>query len=197
MSSSSDDQTPTQRNRRLSVSQLAAAHFSTLTTDTSPSVQATPNPSMTSAVTAAAKEPHARRLSISTLGLGTGDHTRSNSILDAAGIHRGNSISGSGRARRMSVSGGSESAIADEPDLMSPNAGSPNQGGSMARRMSQGARAYQSIRAGNSAGGLPPIPSGPRSEGAVAVSPPAGNRMRMFLTFLRPAISLLPYFTVL
>jgi hypothetical protein len=180
MSSSDDITNPNpNRTRRPSVSQMLAAHRSALTTDTSPSVPAVSNPSMTSAVTAAAQQPHARRLSISALGLGTAV-TPDYKPLDAAGIRRGGSIhSDSGRARHMSVSGGSESAVFDEPELLSPSAGSPSSGGSMARRMSQGARAYQSIRSAGTAP-LPPIPSGPRSEGAVAVSPPAGNRMRMF-----------------
>jgi len=179
---------PNQHHRRrssVSVSELLAAHKANMTTNTSPSVVAQPNPSMTSAATQAAQQPHTRRLSITTLGLsgaggstpsasGSGTVGRSNSILDAAGIRR---VGDGGRARHASISEhDNESAIMDENDMQGGVSGSPNSAG-IGRRLSMGARAYGSLRSsgsGSSSGsaGLPTIPAG-----GTTGSPPAGQRM--------------------
>jgi len=150
--------TPPSHSRRrssLSVSELLAAHRGSSSTDTGPSVR-NAHPSMTSAATQAAQQPHARRLSITTLGLsgagGTASSTgqasattgRSNSIFEAVGIRKG-------IGRHTSISEHqNESAVVDDMDTVSPppgagiGAGSP--GGSMGRRLSSGAKAYRDVR---------------------------------------------------
>jgi len=152
------------RRSSFTVSELLAAHSATSTTDTSHSVRST-NPAMTSAVTQAAQQPHARRLSITTLGLSgsggsastadpvTGRAGRSNSILEAAGIRKGVN-------RHASISEHeNESAVVDDMDTVSPPPG-----GGMGRRLSSGAKAYRDVRttsAGNSM--LPGFPGGQQS----------------------------------
>jgi len=153
--------THSRRRSSLSVSELLAAHRATSSTDTSHSVR-TANPAMTSAVTQAAQQPHARRLSITTLGLSgsggsassadpvSGRPGRSNSILEAAGIRKGVN-------RHASISEHeNETAVVDDMDTVSPPAGA-----SMGRRLSSGAKAYRDVR--TTSGGMPGFPVGQQS----------------------------------
>lgn len=181
---------PPQHRRRssLSVSELLAAHRASSTTDTSPSVRSV-NPAMTSAVTQAAQQPHARRLSITTLGLsgagggGSASTTsapagpasstpgRSGSILDATGIRKG-------LGRHASISEHSnESAVVDDGDPLSPSSSAGSSGGgSMGRRLSSGAKAYRDVR--TTSGGSAMM--GGFGGGVGPQSPSGGGKSRMY-----------------
>lgn len=154
------------RRSSLSVSELLAAHRASSSIDTGPSVR-NAHPAMTSAVTQAAQQPHARRLSITTLGLSgaggssasagptSGGVGRSNSVLEATGIRKG-------MGRHASISEHeNESAVVDDMDTVSPPAGAG--GGSMSRRLSSGAKAYRDVRTTSSGGSMLPGFTGQQS----------------------------------